>query len=43
MTFISLCPDILYLDHIGADCVEIELGMLVRRKKEKGYEWLIEI
>ena len=30
-------------DHIGADCVEIELGMLVRRKKEKGYEWLIEI
>ena len=25
------------------DCLEIEMGMLVRRKKEKGYEWLIEI
>lgn len=30
-------------DHIGVDCMEIELGILVRRKKEEGYEWLIEI
>lgn len=30
-------------DHAGVDCLEIELGMLVRRKKNAGYEWLIEI
>lgn len=30
-------------DLVRADCLEIELGMLVRRKKETGYEWLIEI
>ena len=30
-------------DHIGVDCLEIELGMLVRRRKDTGYEWLIEI
>lgn len=30
-------------DLVGADCLEIELGMLVRRKKDAGYEWLIEI
>lgn len=30
-------------DLFEADCLEIELGMLVRRKKETGYEWLIEI
>ena len=30
-------------DLVGADCLEIELGMLVRRKKDVGYEWLIEI
>ena len=30
-------------DLVRADCLEIELGMLVRRKRETGYEWLIEI
>lgn len=30
-------------DNVGVDCLEIELGMLVRRKKNMGYEWLIEI
>ena len=30
-------------DQQGCDCLEIEMGMLVRRKKENGYEWLIEI
>ena len=30
-------------DLVGADCLEIEPGMLVRRKKDVGYEWLIEI
>ncbi len=31
-------------DSVGMDCLEIEMGMLVRRKKEHGeYEWMIEI
>ncbi|MDO5423015.1 MAG: CRISPR-associated primase-polymerase type A1 [Eubacteriales bacterium] len=30
-------------DDTGTDCLEIEMGILVRRKNEKGYEWLIEI
>ncbi len=30
-------------DSAGIDCLEIEMGMLVRRKIENGYEWLIEI
>ncbi len=31
-------------DHAGIDCLEIEMGLLVRRKKGGGeYEWLIEI
>ena len=30
-------------DTAGVDCLEIDMGMLVRRKKENGYEWLIEI
>ena len=30
-------------DQTGVDCLEIELGMLVRRKTENGCEWLIEI
>ncbi len=30
-------------DNAGIDCLEIEMGMLVRRKTDKGYEWLIEI
>lgn len=30
-------------DHAGVDCLEVEMGMLVRRKIENGYEWLIEI
>lgn len=30
-------------DNVGVDCLETEMGMLVRRKKENGYEWLIEI
>ena len=25
------------------DCLEIEMGVLVRRKTEKGTEWVIEI
>ncbi len=25
------------------DCLEVEMGMLVRRRTESGYEWLIEI
>lgn len=30
-------------DNAKIDSLEIEMGMLVRRKKENGYEWLIEI
>lgn len=30
-------------DNANIDCLEIEMGMLVRRKTEQGYEWLIEI
>lgn len=30
-------------DNAGVDCLETEMGMLVRRKTEMGYEWLIEI
>lgn len=30
-------------DAQGIDCMEIEMGMLARRKIEGGYEWLIEI
>ncbi len=30
-------------DNAGVDCLEVEMGMLVRRRTEKGYEWLIEI
>lgn len=31
-------------ENAGIDCLEIEIGMLVRRKKENGeYEWIIEI
>ncbi len=30
-------------DDANTDCLEIELGMLVRRKKEDSYEWLIEL
>ncbi len=30
-------------DNAGIDCLEIELGLLVRRKRENGYEWVIEI
>ena len=30
-------------DNAGVDCLEVDMGMLVRRKKELGYEWLIEI
>ena len=30
-------------DSIEADALEIEIGLLVRRKKEDGYEWVIEI
>ena len=25
------------------DCMEVSMGILVRRKKENGYEWVIEI
>ena len=30
-------------DNAGIDCIETEMGMLVRRKKTDGYEWLIEL
>lgn len=30
-------------DQAGVDCLEVDMGLLVRRKKEQGYEWLIEI
>lgn len=30
-------------DNAGIDSLEVEMGVLVRRKKETGYEWLIEI
>lgn len=30
-------------DNAKVDCLEVEMGILVRRKTEKGYEWLIEI
>ena len=30
-------------DDVQTDCLEIELGMLVRRPKANGYEWLIEL
>ena len=30
-------------DQAGIDCLEVEMGLLSRRKKEEGYEWLIEI
>lgn len=30
-------------DNAKVDCLEMEMGMLVRRRTEKGYEWLIEI
>jgi len=30
-------------DNAGIDCLEIGMGMLVRRKKGEQYEWLIEL
>lgn len=30
-------------DNAGIDCLEIEMGLLVRRKKGDAYEWLIEL
>lgn len=30
-------------DNAKVDCLEVEMGMLVRRRTEHGYEWLIEI
>ncbi len=30
-------------DSEQVECIEIEMGLLVRRRKEKGYEWIIEI
>lgn len=30
-------------DNANVDCLEVEMGMLVCRKTEHGYEWLIEI
>ena len=30
-------------DQAGVDCLEVDMGLLVRRKKGQGYEWLIEI
>ena len=33
----------LIFDENGIDCIEVEFGMLVRRKKQQGYEWVVEI
>lgn len=30
-------------DNAEVDCLEVDMGMLVRRKTEQGYEWIIEI
>lgn len=30
-------------DQAGCDCMEVDMGLLVRRKTADGYEWLIEI
>ena len=30
-------------DNANVDELEIDMGLLVRRKKENGYEWLIEV
>lgn len=30
-------------DSANTDCMEVDMGLLVRRKHEGGYEWLIEI
>ena len=30
-------------DNVNTDCLELEIGLLVRRKTEDGYEWVIEI
>ena len=30
-------------DQEGCDCMEVEMGLLVRRRMLEGYEWLIEI
>lgn len=30
-------------DNNNADCMEVDMGLLVRRKVEDGYEWVIEI
>ena len=30
-------------DQAGIDSLEIEIGLLVRRRTEKGYEWIVEI
>ena len=30
-------------DDAGIDCLEVEFGMLVRRKTNTGYEWIVEI
>ena len=31
------------IDEQDTDSLELEMGILVRRKRETGYEWLIEI
>ena len=30
-------------DEANIDCMEVEFGMLTRRKKDGGYEWIVEI
>lgn len=30
-------------DQMQVDCMEIEMGLLVRRKTGSGYEWIIEL
>jgi len=30
-------------DEVHVDCMEIEMGLLVRRKVGERYEWLVEL
>ena len=31
------------LDDIGADCIELEMGILKRSRGAKGWEWSVEL
>lgn len=34
---------VLMFDQANVDCMEVDMGMLIRRKRGDGYEWIIEI